>query len=281
MNIAVVAPHLNKTGVTTVSCLLGLEFSNRGKTVCITHASERSESMYQYFDLDKRDDRTANTDRLIKLIKQEVITPDEFADYCKSVKNKLDVFSVYSGMDVSNKILADGEEGEIIPDDSASLRGFIVEHAPYDYMIYDIDTDIEDDNARYYLSKADVVINVFNQDVINLQKYRKDIRKINKVIKDKPQLVVLNQYDDISGDVKKCASMMGLKKANNWHCLRYNSWIRYATNNGKLRKLYDGSMLKGDIRVLDITKDIKNIANAVQKVKIAARKQVIEVKKNK
>lgn len=274
MNIVVVAPHLHKTGVTTIASLIGLELSARGKSVCITHSADKSESLYTYFNLDKSEDKTANTSRLIKLIRSEVIQPEEFSDYCKSVTHKLDVFSVYRGVNISNKIVNDGEE-DITFDEESSLRQFITTRSPYDYVIYDIDTEIEEDNARFLIKKADVIINVFDQNILNLKQYRKDIKKINKVIKDKPQLVVLNNFDSLAGDVKKCASMMGLKQANNWHCVRYNGWIRYATNNGKLRKLYE-SMVKSDNRVLDIKNDIKAVVNAVQKVKVAARKNSVK-----
>lgn len=275
MNIVVVSPCSKDTGVTTIAGLIGLELSARGKNVCITHSSKKSEALYTYFKLDKTEDRTANTSRLIKLIRSEVIQPDEFSDYCKSVNRKLDIFSVYKGIDIGDRLLNDGEEDS--NSGGGSLREFITSNSPYDYIIYDIDTDINEDNAKYLIEKADVIINVFEQSVLKLKKYRKNIRKINKVIKDKPQLVILNKYDSLGGDVKACASMLGLKRSNNWHCVRYNGWIRYATNNGKLRKLYD-SMAKSDNRVIDIKSDIKEVVNTIQKVKAAARRSTINKK---
>lgn len=271
MNIVVVSPHLRKTGNTTIASLIALELSSRGKKVCIAHSADKSESLYAYFKLDKREDKTVNIDRLLKLIKSEVIKPEEFGDYCKSVNKNLDIFSVYNGVSLGNTILSEGEEGKEI-DSESSLREFIATRSTYDYVVYDINTNIEEDNARFFIDRADVVVNVFDQNVVNLQRYRKDIKKINKIVKDKPQLVVLNKYDSIVGDVKSCASLMGLRKANNWHCVRYNGWIGYATNNGKLRKLYD-SMTDSDIKVLDIKNDLKSVVNAIQRVKVVMRKQ--------
>ena len=257
MNIAVISPHYNHTGTTTVASLLGLELSSRGGKVCITHSLPKSESLYKYFGITSVEDKTVNPARLVKMIKGGALKPDEVSDYCKSINNKLELFSA--------------NDENFTQEDMILALECITQSFPHDYIIYDIDNDELDSPAnRLILNNCDVAIIVINQNVIELGKFKERKSKILNSLGKIPQLVVINRFCDVQGSVKETAQMMGVKAPKNWSVIRYNPWITYGTNFGKMSYIY-GKMVASDYRVADVASDVKALTSLILKVKVAKR----------
>lgn len=257
MNIAVISPHYNHTGVTTVAALIGLELSHRGNNVCLTHSLPKSEALYKYFNLAILEDKTVNPARLVKMIKEGALKPDEVRDYCRSINTKLDLFSA--------------NDDNFTQEDMNLALECITQSFPHDYIVYDIDnSEIDSPGNRVILSNADVIIIVLNQNIIELQKFKEKKEKILNSLGRVPQLVVINKFCEVQGSLKETAHFMGVKAPKNWSVIRYNPWIGYGTNYGKLKIVFE-SMSVGDYRVADIASDVKAIVNLILKVKVAKR----------
>ena len=257
MNIAVISPHYNHTGTTTIASLLGLELSSRGGKVCITHSLPKSESLYKYFGITSVEDKTVSPARLVKMIKSGALKPDEVSDYCKSINNKLELFSA--------------NDENFTQEDMILALECITQSFPHDYIIYDIDNDELDSPAnRLILNNCDVAIIVINQNVIELGKFKERKSKILNSLGKIPQLVVINRFCDVQGSVKETAQMMGVKAPKNWSVIRYNPWITYGTNFGKMSYIY-GKMVASDYRVADVASDVKALTSLILKVKVAKR----------
>lgn len=257
MNIAVISPHYNNTGTTVVSSMLGLELASRGSKVCLTHSLPKSEALYKYFGLTSIEDKTVNPARLVRMIKEGALKPEEVSDYCKSINTKLDLFS------------ADSET--FTQEDMILALECITQSFPHDYIVYDIDNEeLECPANRLILKNTDVAIIVINQNIIELEKFKAQRERILNSLGKIPQLVVINKYCDVLGSVKETAQMMGVKAPKNWSVIRYNPWVGYGTNFGKLGYIYE-KMSTADYRVADVASDIKVLTNLILKVKVAKR----------
>ena len=258
MNIAVISPHYRSTGNTTVASLLGLELANRGGKTCITHSLARSESIYKYLGVESIQDKTVNPARLVRMIKGGVLKPEEISDYCRSINSRLDLFSA--------------DSDTFTQEDMILALDCIVNSFPHDYIVYDIDNkELESEGNRLILKNADVVIVVVTQDAMELEEFRKSREKILKALDGLPQLVVINKYCEVIGSLKDTAAMMGIKSPKNWSTVRYNPWVGFGTNNGRLCEIYRNISLS-DYRVIDVGSDIRAVANLVLNVKAANRK---------
>lgn len=258
MNIAVISPHYRHTGTTTVASLLGMELASRGGNTCLTHSLPKSDALYKYLGITSVEDKTVNPARLVRMIKEGALKPEEVSDYCKSINNKLELFSANSET--------------FTQEDMILALECITQSFPHDYIIYDIDNEAIDSPAnRLILKNTDVAIIVITQSIIELEKFKEQRDKILNSLGKIPQLVVINKYCDVLGSVKETAAMMGVKAPNNWSVIRYNPWVGYGTNFGKLVYIYN-KMSTADYRVADTASDIKTLTNLILKVKVAKRK---------
>ena len=257
MNIAVISPHHNSTGNTTIASLLALELSTKSSKVCITHSLPKSESITTYFGLGETKDKTINPARLVKMLRSEAIKMEEVSDYCRALSDRVDLFSA--------------DTDTFTEEDMNYALGYITTIFPHDYIVYDVDSkELECESNRKILENADVAIIVINQSITELQEFKRRVNKIMLAIGKIPMFVVVNKYCEIQGSIKETAAMMGVKAPKNWSVVRYNPWVTYGTNKGKLGYIYE-QMKANDYRVADLASDIKNLANLVQKVKIAKR----------
>lgn len=271
MNIAVIHPHSSKTGATTVTLLTALELGRHGKKCCITHTKSGEDSIDKYlgFKEEFEDDKTSNSSRLVKMINEGGMTPEELHNYCKEAIPNVEVYTADDTIDES------GLESTV---------KFMCESQEFDYLLIDVDNDYtlkKNKVAKISVEKADLVILVLDQNGKSLEKFKNNSKRYMADLAGKPMLVVVNKFTDIAGSIKSTAALLGIKKPNNWIPVRYNSWLIWACNNNGIRDLAECMADEHDMRVADIEADITNVANSILKVKIAARKESIEGKKRK
>ena len=259
MNIVVMSPHTRRAGNTTVASLIAMKLASKNRSTCLTNSRFISKEIYSYFKLSETSDKTTNPHRLVKMLRESAVKPEEINDYCKEVADKFSVFC--SG------------NTEFSTDEVKFLADYITEYFPYDYIVYDFDSDYKNINnevEQTILKRADIVVMVVEPNRVELEKFKDRSREILKCIGKKPIIMCINKYSGVIETIKDIGSYMGVKSPNRWTTLRYNPYIQYGTNHGTLKGVFDAISTE-DLRVIDIASDINNISSAILKVKVMKR----------
>lgn len=272
MNISVISPHTNGNGNTTVAALLAFELASRNKSVCLTHVTSKSESMFPYFGFEETDDQTSNPLQLINLIREGGLRKEEIGNYCREVTEHLDMFSLDTFTSKAEK------ETNVSEEQMQTVLSFICKEFPYDYVIFDIDEkNLENDNIKLALAHTDCLIFVLTQSLTELRRFAVQKTKILKQTSKIPNLVVVNKYCDMIGTIKEAAHLLGIKNPNKWYQLRFNQWIPFCENRGKLKYLAE-QIQKRNPDVIELDSDIKHLASGVQSIKQATREEKRKVR---
>lgn len=268
MNIAVISPASANCGTTTIASFIALELGARGKKTCLTHTSPKSSSMLGYFGFDEDDeDKTANPSRMVRMLKEGILKREEISEYCRPVNNTTEIYSA--------------NDANFNHEDMNYALEYIVNTFPHDFVVFDIDTkDFDNDNVKLVLSKCDFVILVIEQSLYELNHFKDGYKKIERYIKGKPQMMVVNRYNPVIGKVNDFAYALGIKnirKTSSWLYLRYNPYITKYEINGKIQSLHT-AMRTNDSRIIEISSDVKNIVNRIMKFKTARLRGRLAVK---
>lgn len=268
MNIAVISPASANCGTTTIASFIALELGARGKKTCLTHTSPKSSSMLGYFGFDEDDeDKTANPSRMVRMLKEGILKREEISEYCRPVNNTTEIYSA--------------NDANFNHEDMNYALEYIVNTFPHDFVVFDIDTkDFDNDNVKLVLGKCDFVILVIEQSLYELNHFKDGYKKIERYIKGKPQMMVVNRYNPVIGKVNDFADALGIKnirKTSSWLYLRYNPYITKYEINGKIQSLHT-AMRTNDSRIIEISSDIKNIVNRIMKFKTARLRGRLAVK---
>ena len=274
MNIVVMSPHTRRAGNTTVASLIAMKLAAKNRSTCLTNSLFLSKALYSYFGLNNTSDKTSNPHRLVKMLRESAVKPEEINDYCREVSDK---FSIFSSGDT-----------EFSEDETKFLAEYITEYFPYDYVVYDFDSsykDIDNTVEQIILKRADIIVMVIEPNRLELEKFKGRSKDIIKYIGKKPCIMCVNKYSGVVETLKDISSYMGVKSPNRWTTLRYNPYIQYGTNHGTLKGVFD-AITNEDMRVIDVASDITNISNAILKVKVMKRtesnkKQIEIMEKNK
>lgn len=268
MNIAVISPASANCGTTTIASFIALELGARGKKTCLTHTSPKSSSMLGYFGFDEDDeDKTANPSRMVRMLKEGILKREEISEYCRPVNNTTEIYSA--------------NDANFNHEDMNYALEYIVNTFPHDFVVFDIDTkDFDNDNVKLVLGKCDFVILVIEQSLYELNHFKDGYKKIERYIKGKPQMMVVNRYNPVIGKVNDFADALGIKnirKTSSWLYLRYNPYITKYEINGKIQSLHT-AMRTNDSRIIEISSDVKNMVNRIMKFKTARLRGRLAVK---
>ena len=257
MRIAVISPHESNNGATTLTMLLGLEYSSLGKLTCITHIKPKSKSFNQYLNFQGFEDKTSTPSQIVKIIKEGELTGNGASDYCKKVNNYLEAFT--------------NEASNFNQDDMNYMFAYIARMFPHENVIFDVDAD-DLEEAKMVIKLCDVVVLNITQSVKALKDFRDNKDEYTQIMGDKPVVVVVNRFDSSCGTLKEVANWMGIKKPNGWVVLHDNPWIRWATNHGKLNILFKNIHAK-DPRVIELDADLEKICSTISKAKLSKVKK--------
>lgn len=253
MNIAVVSPHTVRNGNTTIASLLAMDISTRGKSVCLAHTALKSPAMYEYFSLrELGDDKTANPSKLVSMLKAGAVKPEEITEYCKNITTNLDAFTV--------------NDKKFTVDDLDYMITYILDRFPYEIKVFDVDNNYDDPITKKVLGKCDFIVLVITQAIIELYDFRSELKRLEKLLKYKPSMIVVNKFDRHICDIKSVQRVLGatVSKKSSWITVRYNPQVVRFENFGKLLDLYN-AMRNNDISVIDVASDIKLVGNRVMK----------------
>lgn len=267
MNISVISPHIHGNGNTTVAALLAYELASRNKSVCLTHVTSKSESMFPYFGLEESDDQTSNPLQLINLIREGGLRKEDIGNYCREITDCFDLFSL------DTFVSKGGKEKNVSDEQMQTVLNFICKDFPYDYIVFDIDENsLEKENVKLVLDHTDCLIIVLTQSLTELRRFSEQKARILKQTAGIPNLVVINKYIDSIGTDKDTAKVLGIKKPSKWYHIRFNQWIPYCENRGKLKYLAE-QIQKRNADVIELDSDIKHLVSGIQSIKQAAREE--------
>lgn len=269
MNIAVMAPHIHGNGVTTITALIASELSARNKKVCMTHVRSQSESLFPYFCLNKTD-KTNNPKQLVNLIKMGGVEKDSITNYCRSVSEDLDLFSLDTPMD----------DITLTEDDISKVLEFLSDGTVYDYTIFDVDeNNMDKQNVKIIMEKADCIIFVLSQSSTEIRRFNDLRTAFEKKAKGKSIIYVVNKYNTYLGNVASLQAQCGEKKnAKNWHILHQNHNIQKCENQGSLKYLSKQIQLRHP-DIIEVHGDVVRIVQNIFRVKAELRNRRINYRK--
>ena len=251
MRIAVISPHADNNGNTTLAMLIGMEFATTGKLTCITHVRPVSNAFNTYLAFKGFADKTSTPSQIVKILREGGLTGDEARDYCKDAGGGLEAFT--------------NSSSNFNQDDMNFMYKYIAKAFPHEHVIFDVDDDNIEQN-KAVIKLCDVVVLNITQSTKELGRFRENKDEYMELFANKPIVVVVNKYNSIKGNLNEVAKWMGIKKPNGWVVLHDNPWITWATNHGKLNELFR-QINKRDARVIEIQSDLSKICVTLAKAK--------------
>lgn len=257
MNVSVISPGFKNTGNTTLAILTGLELAQKGRKVCVTHVNFLSSSFFNYLNLVTLEDRTSTPSQIVKLIREGALNPEDIHDYCRQVTENCEVFS--------------NNSRAFTPEDMKLMLDYMCTTFPHEFKIFDIDVDTTDiksnESVLGVLNNSDAIIINLNPSIEQLQYFRDKGNELLEIIGNRKIIVVINMYNDIICSLKEIIATAGIKKlSKNLVVIRYNPWIAWGTNHGKIVEVYK-KISQRDKRVLDVSKDLSNLGNMLLRIR--------------
>ena len=256
MRIAVISPHVNKNGTTTVAMLIAMELASSGKLTCLTHVKPKSEAFSSYLNFKGFNDKTSTPSQIVKILREGALTGDDARAYCKDVSYNLEAFT--------------NEASNFSEEDMAFMYKYIAKAFPHENVVFDVDSEDFEVN-KSVVKLCDVAVIVISQNAVELKSFRENKDKYIELLAGKPYIFVVNRYNSISASLKEVAKWAGGSKPKNFNILHDNPWIRWATNHGKLNELAR-AIIKKDPRVIEIQSDLSRICTAIAKAKVSKDK---------
>lgn len=258
MIISVISPHMKNSGNTTTALLLAHALADTKRHVFFTHVLPKSSALETYLGLADYEDKTSTPTQLVKLMREGAIKVEDIGDFCKNDVEFLHIFT-------NNK-------DNFLQDDMHTLVDYISSSPDpiYEYMVFDIDSDLDNPTAQLVLKKSDIIILNLSASTHRLDQFKEMESQLVKLFNGKKLITLVNQYDQRAMKLKEVTKYLGVKTAP--YTIRYNSWVQWSCNKGKLSYLYLQGKIK-DADVIDIFKDINTLASGVAKAKVAIIKQ--------
>lgn len=264
MFITVISPQKRTSGATSVAALVGAELSKQNRSTLLMNSAAHSDSFNMYFGIG--DSAEAPATQLMNLVKMGGAKKDSIPDYCHAVNNKYDVFSI--------------EKQNTDKDGINETHDYLVAGAPYNYIIMDVDTDMDDPRTEKYLQQSDCVILVIDSGVKNLVKFV-DIKKdFTRLIRHKPVITVLNKYDQEVLRKEEAAGLIRVtnkKSIERWGTIHYNKYIPYCENRGALQLLF-AQMAKRTSQTIMLDSDINLVTKQIIRIQTEQSKARINTK---
>lgn len=196
-------------------------------------------------------------------VKMDGASKESIPEYCFSVNDFFDVFSIEDG----------NKDKQAIND----VHEFLMTTASHNYIVCDVDTDMEDERTKKVLEMSDCVLLVLTSSIKNMKKFVEAKPVFAKMIRNKPVITVLNNFDPEVCSKEAAAAAVGITKKNvvsRWHTVHVNKYIPYCENRGKLELLID-QMGKRTSQTIMLDTDINSIARQIIHIQSEISKQRI------
>ena len=261
MIISVISPQKRTTGVTSIAALTSAALAKQSRKTLLINTAAHSQSLNLYFGIGNCDDAPAT--QLTNLVKMGGASKESIPEYCFSVNDFFDVFSIEDG----------NKDKQAIND----VHEFLMTTASHNYIVCDVDTDMEDERTKKVLEMSDCVLLVLTPSIKNMKKFVEAKPVFAKMIRNKPVITVLNNFDPEVCSKEAAAAAVGITKKNvvsRWHTVNVNKYIPYCENRGKLELLID-QMGKRTSQTIMLDTDINSIARQIIHIQSEISKQRI------
>ena len=142
MIISVISPQKRTTGVTSIAALTSAALAKQSRKTLLINTAAHSQSLNLYFGIGNCDDAPAT--QLTNLVKMGGASKESIPEYCFSVNDFFDVFSIEDG----------NKDKQAIND----VHEFLMTTASHNYIVCDVDTDMEDERTKKVLEMSDCVL---------------------------------------------------------------------------------------------------------------------------
>lgn len=262
MIIAVISPQKRTTGVTSIASLIAYGLSRQNRSTLLMNTAAHSQSLNLYFGIENNGDAPAT--QLLNLVKMGGAKKESVPDYCHAVNSKLDVFSIED----------DNKDKEAINE----VHDYLLAGAPYNYIICDVDTDADDARTQKVLEAADCIVLVLTPSIKNLKKFQETKHDFSRMIKHKPVITVLNNFDPEICKKEEAAHAVGIQNKNiitKWQTVHYNKYVPYCENRGKLDLLFS-QMAKRTAKAIMLDTDIGSVVRQIIHIQTQISKMRIQ-----
>ena len=249
---------MKNSGNTTASLLLAHALADTKRHVFFTHVSAKSSALETYLGLADYEDKTSTPTQLVKLMREGAIKVEDIGDFCKNDVEFLHIFT--------------NNRDNFLQDDMHTLVDYISSSpdSMYEYMVFDIDASLDNETAQLVLKKSDIVVVNLSASTHRLDQFKEMEPQLVKLFNGKKVITLVNQYDQKVMKLKEVTKYLGAKTTP--YTIRYNPWVQWSCNKGKLSYLYLQGKVK-DADVIDVFRDITTLASGVSKAKVAVIKQ--------
>ena len=250
MKIAILSP-LHRTGLSTVAPLFTYCLTWTQQVTTVLSYTGHSD-LTRYLGTSELDDKTRSISQLSKLLSAGAISPENITEYCVPL--------------IKDSHLLDTTSSIITPDEKAKLISFVFDRVPTDFVVCEVDTELDDPRTQEILDIADVVVIVF-------EPYRNSFDAVKRYIeypmwpKNKKVMYLCNKYDDQVIPLRDITRDFGEKHVNMCK-LHYNPWIMKLCESGKLYELLP-YVIQKDPRVIDLNNDMKEWMSFLQGLRTA------------
>jgi hypothetical protein len=220
------------------------------------HSAFGSQVLSNYLGVEFVEDVTRSLSHVTKLLKNDMIRPEEISDYAVKVFDGLDLYS-------TSKLSLD--MGELLEFYDFLLTKMTV----YNHIVIDVDAGITSDFSKLAVSISDILIIpvTHNQTVINATK--EFTAKISKTMKDMRRrkelkiIYVLNHYQPNIGTYKGVAAKLGIRPQR-LLTIHENPEIIKACNSGKISDVLANALTgKSKGSMLNFRSDMKTLCQAI------------------
>lgn len=232
-----------RQGETTIAILLAQAFERVFKTkVCLTKTGQDVTTLRTFLGIKTTFDFTRSVSQLVRLAEAGTLSDKEIADYVTSISPNVDF------LETCGNGITDSESAQLL----MNSFGFLT----HNFVITDVDTELDDEITQKVLEAADLVVIVISQGKDILLKLMEWMK--NPLFPNPDKVVyVVNEYDPVVGALRELSKLIGVPHVRVAK-LNYNPFVKIMGNLGQLQDIMD-YVFKKDSRVIDLYSDIREI----------------------
>lgn len=247
MKIAVISSR-HGSGTTTVTAMLAQAIAvSQGLEVMVTYSGV-DRFLAKYVDAPTVVDKTCSLSQIVKLLSVNAIEPKNFYEYSIKLQNNL--------------YLMDTADPSLTLEQSATLLSEVYDKSPADVTLCDVVYGVDNVVAKSIVKCSDLVIIVAKA---GLRDYDQIVDFKNSTLypKDKPILLVVNEYDPQIGSMREISSRLGYKYVDVFS-LHHSPFITKFSSDKNLLALspyiYKDKL---DPRLLEIRTDMQKLIKRI------------------
>lgn len=242
IKIAVVGPT-RRQGETTLALMLALTIQKVFKVrVCLTQTGIDCQSLKTFLGIKDTFDYTKSLSQLVRLLEAGDLADREISDYLTPIVDGVDLLQTSDSItsaDVSSRLLLES-----------------IDYLNHNFIVTDVNTDLDSDVTQEILKKADLVVVSLTQGkdaIVKMRSWQEHVMfpDPNKVV------YVVNYYDPVICALRDVSNQIGVRHVRVAK-LNYNPFVAKMSNTGKFTDLIPYIFNK-DSRVIDLLLDMQEI----------------------